>query len=280
MDSITPVDACDFTVFGGTGDLALRKLLPALYLRDRDGQLPDGFRVIGVSRAEVDDDGYRALVAEALREHVVGRRPRRPDVVERLLARLHHVTLDVADVAAWHQLHDRLKDGAASDDVIRVFYLAVAPGLFGTDLRAPRRGRPGRPSAPASCWRSRSAPTSPPPSRSTRRSAACSRSRASSASTTTSARRASRTSWSPASPTRSSSRCGTAAGSTTCRSPCPSRSASATAAPTTTAPARCATWCRTTCCSSCASWPWSRRPTSTARPCATRSSRCSRPCAR
>jgi len=49
-----------------------------------------------------------------------------------VLARLHHVTLDVADVAAWHQLHDRLKDGAASDDVIRVFYLAVAPGLFGT----------------------------------------------------------------------------------------------------------------------------------------------------
>jgi glucose-6-phosphate 1-dehydrogenase len=131
MDSITPVDACDFTVFGGTGDLALRKLLPALYLRDRDGQLPDGFRVIGVSRAQVDDDGYRALVADALREHVVAEDLDAP-VVERLLARLHHVTLDVADVAAWHQLHDRLKDGAASDDVIRVFYLAVAPGLFGT----------------------------------------------------------------------------------------------------------------------------------------------------
>ena len=61
MDPLTPVDPCDFTVFGGTGDLALRKLLPALYLRDRDGQLPDGFRVIGVSRAEVDDDGYRAV---------------------------------------------------------------------------------------------------------------------------------------------------------------------------------------------------------------------------
>src|SRR6476661_190734 len=131
MDSITPVDACDFTVFGGTGDLALRKLLPALYLRDRDGQLPDGFRVIGVSRAQVDDEGYRALVADALREHVVAEDLDAP-VVPRLLARLHHVTLDVADVAAWHQLHDRLKDGAASDDVIRVFYLAVAPGLFGT----------------------------------------------------------------------------------------------------------------------------------------------------
>jgi len=101
MDSITPVDACDFTVFGGTGDLALRKLLPALYLRDRDGQLPDGFRVIGVSRAEVDDEGYRGLVADALRLHVPAEDLDAP-VVERLLGRLHHVTLDVADVAAWH----------------------------------------------------------------------------------------------------------------------------------------------------------------------------------
>ena len=40
MSTATPVAPCDFVVFGGTGDLAFRKLLPALYLRDRDGQLP------------------------------------------------------------------------------------------------------------------------------------------------------------------------------------------------------------------------------------------------
>ncbi|MCW2834911.1 MAG: glucose-6-phosphate 1-dehydrogenase [Nocardioides sp.] len=124
------VELCDFTVFGGTGDLALRKLLPALYLRDRDGQLPDGFRIIGVSRAEVDDDGYRALVNDALVEHVAAEELD-PTIVERLLGRLLHVTLDVEDVTAWHGLHDRLKDGAAGDEVIRVFYLAVAPALFG-----------------------------------------------------------------------------------------------------------------------------------------------------
>jgi glucose-6-phosphate 1-dehydrogenase len=127
----SPVEPCDFTVFGGTGDLALRKLLPALYLRDRDGQLPDGFRVIGVSRSDVDDEGYRAMVRDALASHVSA-----PDldeaVVSRLLGRLHHVELDIEDVGAWHLLHARLKDGAASEDVIRVFYLAVAPGLFGT----------------------------------------------------------------------------------------------------------------------------------------------------
>ena len=124
------VEPCDFTVFGGTGDLALRKLLPALYLRDRDGQLPDNFRIIGVSRAEVDDDGYRSLVSQALAEHVAADELD-ATVVDRLLGRLLHVTLDVEDAAAWHVLHDRLKDGDHGDEVIRVFYLAVDPVLFG-----------------------------------------------------------------------------------------------------------------------------------------------------
>ena len=125
------VEPCDFTVFGGTGDLALRKLLPALYLRDRDGQLPDGFRVIGVSRSDADDEAYRAMVRDALVHHVRAQ-DLDDDVVDRLLGRLHHVALDIEDVADWHLLHARLKEGAVGEDVIRVFYLAVAPGLFGT----------------------------------------------------------------------------------------------------------------------------------------------------
>ncbi len=47
---IIPVQAFDLVVFGGTGDLSVRKLMPALYHRDRDGQLPDEARVIGLSR--------------------------------------------------------------------------------------------------------------------------------------------------------------------------------------------------------------------------------------
>jgi glucose-6-phosphate 1-dehydrogenase len=125
------VEPCDFTVFGGTGDLALRKLLPALYLRDRDGQLPDGFRVIGVSRSDADDEAYRAMVRDALVHHVRAQ-DLDDDVVDRLLGRLHHVALDIEEVADWHLLHARLKEGAVGEDVIRVFYLAVAPGLFGT----------------------------------------------------------------------------------------------------------------------------------------------------
>ncbi|MDP3890570.1 glucose-6-phosphate dehydrogenase [Nocardioides sp.] len=130
MSPVPPLDPCDFTVFGGTGDLALRKLLPALYHRDRDGQLADGTRIIGVSRAEVDDDGYRDEVRAALTTFIEAG-DWDEAVVDRLLGRLHHVTLDALDPADWPRLHDRLKDGAASDAVVRVFYLAVAPALFG-----------------------------------------------------------------------------------------------------------------------------------------------------
>ena len=62
MSTANPVAPCDFVVFGGTGDLAVRKLLPALYLRDRDGQLPAETRIIAASRAGLDEAGYRDKV--------------------------------------------------------------------------------------------------------------------------------------------------------------------------------------------------------------------------
>jgi glucose-6-phosphate 1-dehydrogenase len=120
---------CDFTVFGGTGDLALRKLLPALYQCDLEGHLPPDTRIIAVSRSEYDDEAYRAEVRRALSEHV---QPEYHDLaaVERLLGRLHHLTLDVQDDHDWHTLYGLLKDRAEFADTVRVFYLAVAPSLF------------------------------------------------------------------------------------------------------------------------------------------------------
>jgi glucose-6-phosphate 1-dehydrogenase len=60
------VDPCDFVIFGGTGDLAVRKLLPALYLRDRDGELTADTRIIAVARAGLDEPGYRDKVQAEL----------------------------------------------------------------------------------------------------------------------------------------------------------------------------------------------------------------------
>ena len=125
---LTPdLPTCDITVFGGTGDLALRKLLPALYQRELEGQLPAETRVIGVSRSEHDDAEYRGLVGEALATYVGDLDE---SAVTRLLARVHHLTLDASEPDGWHLLHGLLKD-RPDTEAVRVFYLAVSPSLFG-----------------------------------------------------------------------------------------------------------------------------------------------------
>ncbi|HWJ65210.1 MAG TPA: glucose-6-phosphate dehydrogenase [Nocardioides sp.] len=121
--------ACDFTVFGGTGDLALRKLLPGLYERERHRQLHPDTRIVGVSRHALDDAGYRDLVTHALFDHV-------PEdhleagAVHRLVSRLHHLELDARSPEGWDRLHGLLKDHPG-EEPIRVHYLAVASDLFG-----------------------------------------------------------------------------------------------------------------------------------------------------
>ena len=70
MAKIIPVETFDCVVFGATGDLTLRKLLPALYYRFRDGQMPPDSHVIAAARSDLDDDDYRKRASKALREHV------------------------------------------------------------------------------------------------------------------------------------------------------------------------------------------------------------------
>ena len=125
---IITVDPFDLVVFGGAGDLAYRKLLPALYHRHRDGQLPTVARIIGVSRRGMSDAEYRAATRQALIEHV-SEADRDPALVETFLHRLHFVPVDAQAEAGWADLAELLKAG---ENRIRAFYLAVAPELFGT----------------------------------------------------------------------------------------------------------------------------------------------------
>jgi glucose-6-phosphate 1-dehydrogenase len=137
-------ERCDFTVFGGTGNLALGKLLPALYQSDLEGHLPDDTRIIGVSLSDLDDDAYRATVHDALLEQVGDLDD---DTAERLLGRLHHVRLDIGEPSDWHTLNGLLKDRPEVETTVRVYYLAVAPTLFGPICR--RLGEAGMTDAPA-----------------------------------------------------------------------------------------------------------------------------------
>jgi len=130
MAKIIPVPVFDGVVFGATGDLTLRKLLPALYYRFRDGQMPEGARVIGVARSALSTEAYREKTRQALEQHVA------PDdlddaVLTRFLAGVHYTPIDAAAAgAAWDGL-TALLDPAR----IRVFYLATAPALYGPICR-------------------------------------------------------------------------------------------------------------------------------------------------
>lgn len=127
MAEFVPVDPFDLVIFGGTGDLAQRKLLPALYHRDQDEQFSDDSRVISVSRSDIPDDEYIDWVREVLEKHLPENKVD-PAVFERFSKRLSHISLDVDDAAGWDRFREHIDDGA---DRIRVFYLATAPSLFG-----------------------------------------------------------------------------------------------------------------------------------------------------
>jgi glucose-6-phosphate 1-dehydrogenase len=124
---IIAVDVFDLVVFGGTGDLARRKLMPALFYRDLDGQLPAASRIIGLSRGDLSRAAYAAEIEAALREHLPAERID-PARLERFLGRLHHVALDATGEVGWSELASLL---GGAEDRVRVFYLATAPGLFG-----------------------------------------------------------------------------------------------------------------------------------------------------
>ena len=82
MAKIIPVATFDCVVFGATGDLTLRKLLPALYHRFRDGQMPPESHVIAAARSKLTDDDYRQRATKALAEHVA-REDLDPEVADR-----------------------------------------------------------------------------------------------------------------------------------------------------------------------------------------------------
>lgn len=124
-------ESCDFTVFGGTGDLALRKLLPSLYHRDLEGQLPADYRILGVSMSDLDHAGWRDAVETAL-ETFVATEQLVTSVIDRFLARLYHLRLDAQNPEDWDRFHALLKDRPHPERAVRVFYLAVAPRLFGS----------------------------------------------------------------------------------------------------------------------------------------------------
>ncbi len=125
VSRVIPVDCFDLVVFGATGDLARRKILPGLYRRWLDGQIPEGARIIGAARSAMGADEFHAFVREALSEFVTA-----AEFDDARLAAfmdmLAYVAIDAAGDTGWTVL-----GGLMRDDVVRAFYFSVAPAVFG-----------------------------------------------------------------------------------------------------------------------------------------------------
>jgi glucose-6-phosphate 1-dehydrogenase len=126
MAQIIPVDMFDYVVFGATGDLTLRKLLPALYYRYRDKQMTSGSRIIAAARSDHDDPGYRRMATDAL-NHFVSHVDLDDTTVNAFLESVFYVRIDGTSADGWDGLVGLL---TTFPDRIRVFYMATSPDLY------------------------------------------------------------------------------------------------------------------------------------------------------
>jgi len=143
-----PVPAsATIVIFGASGDLTLRKLIPALYTLDVQGRLPPRYAVLGVARTEFDDDGFREHLKTGVMEYArlssaaegTGRSPSSAGVAlaeeaawKRFAGRLHYVQGDYDDPATYAALVERIValDSACETCGNHLFYLATPPQLY------------------------------------------------------------------------------------------------------------------------------------------------------
>src|SRR5688572_5515943 len=125
-------EPCVIVIFGGTGDLTRRKLLPALYRLAQQLLIPAEFAIIGVARKPMSDDEYRATMREALTEFG------EEDTVDEaawnsFASGIFYVSGEFKDAETYTRLKSRLKeiDEQRKTQGNRIFYLATAPEFFG-----------------------------------------------------------------------------------------------------------------------------------------------------
>ena len=116
----------DLVLFGGTGDLAMRKLLPALYARDRANDLVPTARIICLGRDAKSADEFLKIVEKSSKPHISST-TMDAAIWQRFCARIQYVSLNAQDPASYQHLVEALRSDPA---ISRVFYLATPPTLF------------------------------------------------------------------------------------------------------------------------------------------------------
>ncbi len=130
---------CTLVIFGGSGDLTRRKLLPALHNLWLDDLLPPNSAVIGIGRKVWSDDEFRAVARTSIETY--SRQALRQDKWETFARRLHYVSGSIDDPDTYHTLRNRLESVEEQFQLPghRIFYLAIPPGSFAPSCQGLRQ---------------------------------------------------------------------------------------------------------------------------------------------
>jgi len=127
-DSQSKPPPCNFVIFGVTGDLTHRLIIPALYNLAAHDRLPEQFCIIGVGRREMSDDALRDSLMNGLKKFAT--REVQPDIARNLLSCVTSVTADPSNPASFETLRDCLEKPGSHRPPNHLFYMATPPGLF------------------------------------------------------------------------------------------------------------------------------------------------------
>jgi glucose-6-phosphate 1-dehydrogenase len=142
---------CGLVIFGVTGDLSRKKLMPAIYDLANRGLLPPGFALVGFARRDWADQDFAAIVHDAVKEH--SRTPFREDVWRQLCEGLRFVSGDFGDDDAFDTLRTTISelDSVRGTRGNHAFYLSVPPKFFPTVIQQLKRR--GLANGPTGAWR-------------------------------------------------------------------------------------------------------------------------------
>ena len=121
-----PVQPFDLVVFGATGDLAKRKIIPALFRRYIAGQIPDTSRILGVSRQNLSNEEYNVMVEGFINEFVPADVYEKNEVT-RFCSMIAFLSVDLKADKGWKELSSFFD---AKSNNIRTFYLSISPSLI------------------------------------------------------------------------------------------------------------------------------------------------------
>ena len=144
-------DPCSFVIFGVTGDLTHRLVIPALYNLEASGLLPDRFCVVGVARKGMSNDDLRGSLMQGLRKFAT--RPVEDAIAKRLLECVTSIEADPREPSSFDAMRQRLEklEADRSTGGNRLFYLATPPSAFAPISR--ELGRTGLLKEANGAWR-------------------------------------------------------------------------------------------------------------------------------